>query len=305
MWLRLSLGLAAALVLTGCRTASLQLSPQDWQAWKARRLESIGGTDGWSTLVALFWLPEGTNTLGSSPTAALKLSVDVAPSEVGEIIRSGKKVQFHSGRETEAIVDHQRVYLQQLQSDAGGAKPTVVEAGSLRFFVIQRGDRLGLRVKSPQSPARRDFRGLTYFAYDAAWKIPAHLVPPVGDGPIEVPDIKGNIERQVSPGTLVFFVDGKEHRLVVFNDDETQDLWIVFRDATSGDETYGGGRFVHVPKPGDDGQTWIDFNYAYNPPCAFTPFATCPLAPQENRLDLRIRAGEKKYGENHDNSGEF
>jgi uncharacterized protein (DUF1684 family) len=178
--------------------------------------------------------------------------------------------------------------------DANG--PTIVQMGSVRFNVIKRGDRLGLRVKDAQAPTRTHFAGLDYFPTDVNYRVEARLDPynPVKKIPID--DVTGMRSESDSPGALVFTLDGKEYRLDPIVEEGSDELFIIFRDLTSKDETYPAGRYLYAPKPGPDGRTVIDFNKAYNPPCAFTPYATCPLPPQQNRLDVRIEAGEKRYG---------
>ncbi|HTH50222.1 MAG TPA: DUF1684 domain-containing protein [Candidatus Limnocylindria bacterium] len=117
---------------------------------------------------------------------------------------------------------------------------------------------------------------------------------------MKIADVTGRLKEEPCPGTLVFTVDGQEHRLDVLDDDESHDLWAVFRDRTAGQTTYGGGRFLHVALPGPDNRVVLDFNYAYSPPCAFTPFATCPLPPRQNWLPIAVPAGEKKYRGGHE-----
>lgn len=293
--------MAFALGLSGCATQTVAESKADaWSVWQTKRHESIAGTNGWATLVGLLWLHEGTNTLGSDPASELRLPAGRAPRRVGTVIRAGHSARFVAATAIEAAVDGKPTAETALQSDAEGAEPTVLTLGALRIIVLQRGERLGLRVKDPKAPTRLHFLGLDYFPHDPKWRIAGRFVPAAPPRKLRISDVTGAVNEEVSPGTLVFTVNGREHRLDALDDDETHDLFVIFRDRTAGKTTYGAGRFLHVDKPGADGRVVIDFNYAYNPPCAFTPFATCPIPPKQNWLPIPVAAGEKKYRGGHE-----
>ncbi len=290
---------AIILFLGACvsRTPS-PVEPAEWRTWKDRRSTSIAGTNGWATLVGLFWLPEGTSSLGSNPSNTFTLSPKLSPATVGQFHRAGTNVDFVAATAAEVLANGQSVSSIHLISDANGSEPTTLTSGSLRLYPIQRGNRLGLRVKSPNAPSRRNFKGLDYFPYQPDWRIPAQFEPaPVG-ATVSITDVTGDTKAEPVAGTITFSVgspEGQKYQLLALNDDETHDLWIIFRDSTAGKTTHSGGRFLHLAKPASDGRVILDFNYAYNPPCAFTPFATCPLPPAANRLSMAIPAGEKKY----------
>jgi uncharacterized protein (DUF1684 family) len=165
----------------------------------------------------------------------------------------------------------------------------------VRFNVIKRGDRFGLRVKDSQARTRLEFQGLDYFPIDARWRVNARLEPYNPPKRIPITDVTGMTSESISPGALVFTIDGKEYRLDPVLEEGSDELFIIFKDETSKHDTYPAGRYLYAKKPGPDGKTVVDFNRAYNPPCTFTPFATCPLPPLQNRLPLRIEAGEKRY----------
>ena len=170
-------------------------------------------------------------------------------------------------------------------------EPTLLELGDLRLCVIERGGRLAVRTWDTASPRRREFAGIDHWPVDPRWRLEARFVP-TPDRTLEVPDVLGIVETKESPGEVVFEADGVEHRLEALRGGEDGSMWIVFGDATNGVETYGGGRFVYTAPP--VGETVvIDFNRAYNPPCVFSPFATCPLPWEANRLPIRIEAGER------------
>lgn len=172
----------------------------------------------------------------------------------------------------------------------------VLAYDSLRWFVMRRDGRWAVRLRDRAHLALAAFHGVEYFPVDPAWRVTARLVAHPTPVTIPVPTILGSVNQTPSPGVLHFSLNGTEQRLVALGQPD-KPLSLIFADATSGRETYGSGRFLTVNAPNADGETVIDFNRAYNPPCAFTPFATCPLPPAGNRLAIPIPAGEKKYGD--------
>lgn len=299
-WVRSAVvGLALLLMLTGCRTApDKTLSPAEWRAWQARRAVSIGGTNGWATLVGLPWLAEGASTAGSDPTNDVVFPAGRTPGQVGVFVRQGKSVQFLAAPGAPALLDDQPTVSAALRSDEHG-EPSVLTLGGVRAFVVIRGERVGLRLKDSAAPTRLHFRGLTYFPYDPARRVIAKFVPYDPPKPQPMTDVTGTTTVESCPGALVFTLDGRELRLDALADREEGDLFLLFRDATSGKSTYGSGRYVHAPLPDAAGNVVLDFNFAYNPPCAFTGFATCQLPPRQNWLPVPIEAGEKRYAGGH------
>jgi uncharacterized protein (DUF1684 family) len=170
----------------------------------------------------------------------------------------------------------------------------VLQIGSVRFHVLWREGRLALRVKDSNSPARQAFTEIERFPVDLRWRLEARFEPYEPERSVPVPTVLGYDEVYRVPGALAFDVDGGTHRLEAFLEQGSTDLFIVFGDRTNGTETYGGGRFVYTPPP-RDGAVVLDFNRAYNPPCVFTPHATCALPLPENRLSIRVEAGERRY----------
>jgi uncharacterized protein (DUF1684 family) len=186
-----------------------------------------------------------------------------------------------------------------LVSDAKES-PTVLSSGPLRFFIIERAGTIAVRVRDTASVRRREFRGLQYFPVSTDWVLQARFEPYEPHRTIRIVNILGMEEDMDSPGAVVFTRNGQEIRLdAVLDGAGATDLFIMFADGTSGHDTYGAGRFLHVPFA-TNGQTTLDFNEAYNPPCAFNHFATCPLPPFQNRMTLKVTAGEKNYAQ-HDN----
>ena len=178
-----------------------------------------------------------------------------------------------------------------LATDAKG-KPTVLELGSLSFYAIQRGDRVGVRIKDKESPERAAFKGVDTFTPDPKWRVVAHFVP-YKDKKIPITNVLGQVSDNSSPGAVVFDWQGKTYRLDALGNLK-DGLSLIFGDTTNGKLTYGAGRFLDTDPP-KDGRVVVDFNTAYNPPCAFTAFATCPLPPAQNKLAIAVEAGEKKF----------
>ncbi len=180
-----------------------------------------------------------------------------------------------------------------LRSDAAD-EPTRLSSGSLRIHLVERGGRLAARVADADNPSRRALGPIDAFPVSSAWRFDARFEPHDPPKKIRVTSILGTVEEEISPGAVVFSTAGRTLRLDPILERGETDYWIIFGDHTNGVETYAGGRFVYVPPP-VNGRTVLDFNKAYNPPCVFTPFSTCPLPPPQNRLPIRVEAGEKTY----------
>jgi uncharacterized protein (DUF1684 family) len=267
------------------------------ESWRAERMEGLRRPDGWLSLAGLYWLDEGGNTVGADPASDLVFPAGKAAPRVGVLQRTGRRVRFEAAAGVRVTVDGDPVASRELVSDVGG-EPTTLEHGSLRFYVIERGDRVGLRLKDLDSELLRDFTGIDHYPVDPAWRLAARFVPFAEPKMIPVPNITGDVLEQPSHGRVVFSIGGTEHSLDPLGEPDGK-LFLVFGDETNGDETYGGGRFLYAGPPDADGRLVLDFNRAYNPPCVFTPYATCPLPPPGNRLPLAVLAGEKSFGAGH------
>jgi uncharacterized protein (DUF1684 family) len=263
---------------------SLYAASQTYQSemaeWRRQREAALKADDGWLTVTGLFWLHQGANGFGSAAADEIALPHDPA-------LKSGGSFDLDHGK----VVMRMNGQSRELSADSVGS-PNVVTLGSLSLFVIRRGDRYGIRLRDRNSQLRKEFTGLRYFPLNESYRVSARFVPDARKIPI--PNILGQIEDMSSPGYVEFDLEGRKLRLTPVVE-SPGDLFFIFRDLTSGRDTYGSGRFLHTPMP-KDGKVEMDFNKAYNPPCAFTPFATCPLPPQQNRLPVRIAAGELKYG---------
>ena len=249
------------------------------QAWHERRIASLKRDHGWLSLIALDWLGEGRNEVLSIGTLTLQngtVSFEAA-SDVGAKL-SGKP--FSSGV---------------LRTDADKDGPDKVEIGSRAFIIIKRSDQYALRMWDSSAEARKRFTGIERFPVSGKWRIEARWESYDPPKKVKVPSvIPDQPQDYVMPGVASFTIGGKEYRLEPVLETGTEDLFFIFGDKTNGKDTYGGGRFLYS-KPPKDGKLILDFNKAYNPPCAFTPYATCPLPPESNRLDVRIEAGEKVF----------
>lgn len=268
------------------------------QDWHARRIERLKSPGNWLSLVGLFWLKEGGNRVGSDERNEIVLPKS-APSEVGTLMLTGGKVSFAAAiGVTPTLNGNPVIRLDRVKTD-GEEKPDKIQIGSITFHVIQRGQRVGVRATDTNAPTRKAFTTIETYPVDPKMRIEATWVPFEKAQTIEIATvIPGLTEKYPSHGEAVFTLEGKEHRLRPVVEEGSPDLFLIFGDATNGPETYGAGRFVYV-KPPQDGKITLDFNKAYNPPCAFTPYATCPLPPDENRLPVRIPAGEKNYKGGH------
>ena len=263
-------------------------------AWRARRIARLIGPEGWLALVGLFWLEEGDNPVGSDSSGRVILPADKAPGRVGTIALSKAGGRFEAAPRSGVTILGAAVTTVDLLDDSEG-DPTVLELGSLRFNLIRRFDRLAVRVRDTESPERQGFRGIDSYPIDPSWRFEARYEPHQPTRASRVPTVLGIEEVYATPGALAFVVGGQTHRLEAFLEPGETDLFIVFGDLTNGAETYRGGRYLYTAPPDDRGIVILDFNKAYNPPCVFTPYATCALPLPANRLPLGVEAGEKRY----------
>ena len=288
---------AGAFLLAACGRSS-QVDPVAYQKeiddWRAGRLTRVAGPDGWTTLVGLYWLKPGANRFGSAAGSELELASPGFPAEAGRFSFDGKQVSFTAAKGVSVTSGGKAVTTLPLLTDVDEQGPTVLNLGSASFYAIKRVDRYGVRVKDTQADARVHFKGLEYFPLSQDWRLTARFEPYSPMKKIPIINILGMEEDMDSPGALLFDVDGKQYRLDTVLEDGETDYFVMFADETSGKQTYGAGRFMYV-KPPVDGNTVLDFNKSYNPPCTFSPYATCPLPPPQNRLPLAITAGELKY----------
>lgn len=280
-------------------TKPSETKPLDYEAevraWHEKRIANLTSEEGWLSLVGLHWLKEGDNTFGSAANNALVFPAGT-PGRIGTFTQKDGKVVVKLQPNVSLTLRGQPFTGGELHSDTSGQQPDVLSLGTLRFYVIRRGERFGIRVKDTESPARKKFHGIPTYPVSAAWRIEGRFEPAPTPRKTSVPNVLGLVEEMDSPGTIVFTVNGQEYRLDPVQEPGSDQLFIIFADQTNRTETYGAGRFLYAAPP-KDGKVVLDFNRAYNPPCAFSSYATCPLPPPQNRLKLRVEAGEKRYGD--------
>lgn len=290
--MRLSLAiLAAAIAATPAAAADPAAHRDEVMKWREARVGRLTAPEGWLSLVGLHWIEPGTHRIGSAPDNDLVLAV--GPAHLGTLSLGNGAVTLALADGVEAKIGDGTARSGALAPDSSGA-PTTVRFGEASFSVIERGGKFGLRVRDPQAKTRTGFAGIDYFAIAPDWRFEARFEPHPPGRTIDIVNVLDMLEPMKNPGVVVFTKDGKEHRLEALDDTGDGQLFLIFADRTNGKLTYGPGRFLYAPAP-VDGRTVVDFNRAYNPPCAFTAYSTCPLPPPENRLDLAIEAGEKKY----------
>ncbi|MBL8190716.1 MAG: DUF1684 domain-containing protein [Acidobacteria bacterium] len=265
---------------------------QTIQKWRAEREAKLKADDGWLTVTGLFWLREGQNEFGSAPTNDIVLPPGSAPDKLGSFEWLNGKITLRVAEGAIVTANSKPVRELVLHSETV-KRPEVIEAGDLSFLLLKRGDRWGIRLKDKNSFARQNFTGLRWYPAKESFRIAADFI--AYDQPKDIPivNILGDIENYKSPGLLKFKLNGQEYTLEPVNSGGDR-LFIIFRDLTSNKTTYAASRFLYADAP-KDGKVILDFNQAINPPCAFTAYATCPLPPKQNRLNVAIEAGELIY----------
>jgi hypothetical protein len=306
----LLLGLIPLAFASGTTNAAYRAEIEKWRQQREARLKS---DDGWLTVAGLFWLKEGDNRFGSSPLNDIVLPEATVVAETGNFILRDEKVTLHvnspgTGTKatargaksalTKVLLDGKPVLGDEVMlPDSDDKGPSVLTIGDLTLLVHASGARLGIRLKDKDSRLRREFAGLSWFPVDESYRVTAQYLPYASPKEVQIPNILGDVDKMASPGEVTFTLQGKQLRMEAVQDDPNS-LWFIFRDMTSGKETYGAARFLYSDLP-VNGKVVLDFNKAYNPPCAFNPYTTCPLPPPENRLTVGIEAGEKKYSHGH------
>jgi uncharacterized protein len=286
------------LTLPGCGESLKQkASPgylEEVNQWHERRQARLKEETGWLNLAGLFWLKEGNNTIGSARDN--NIVFHSGPAYIGNLILKDSVVTLKVNDGVEVLSEGKPVKEMVLKDDHSG-NTTYLKTGSLRWYVIKRTKGFAIRLRDLESPLLKEFKGIERFPVNEDWRIEAEFEEYNPPKKIIVPDITGVVDEELSPGAAKFIIDGIEYRLDAV--DAGKRLWFIFADETSGEETYGAGRYLYADKPDSDSFVILDFNLAYNPPCVFTKYATCPFPPQQNYLKLRITAGEKMWNELH------
>lgn len=263
------------------------------EKWRSEQEADLKKETGWLTLAGLFWLKEGINTVGAGEDFDVRLTDNFKKGKFGEIDLKNGVANLKVADGVESQSDDKSITTNiQLVSDEKG-KPTQIRTGSQTFYLIKREERFGIRLKDSQSPARLAFKGQHWFPIDESYKVTARFEAFPEPKEVMVPNVLGGKFKMKSPGNLKFTLKGKECSLQPVEEEDGK-LFIIFGDKSNLNETYKSGRFLYADKPAN-GEAVLDFNKAENPPCAFTPFATCPLPPPGNGLEVEIKAGEKRY----------
>jgi uncharacterized protein (DUF1684 family) len=262
-------------------------------AWNKARVDYLKSDTGWINLAGLFWLQPGYNSIGSANTADVRLKGSNTPKNAGALWLADGKVTLIDNGSKLFKANGQPIH-EKLIFPSGEEKPTTVDISNYRFHIIRRDTKLGVRLRDLKHPALQSFTAIECFPADTQYRVLATLIPAGPYKTIPVTNILGQTTEQPSPGTLLFTLKGKQYALQTLLEEDK--LFIVFGDETNAEETYGAGRFLYAAQPDSSGRVLLDFNKAFNPPCAFTTFATCPLPPKGNQLSLAIRAGEKNNG---------
>ncbi|MBL9118540.1 MAG: DUF1684 domain-containing protein [Phycisphaerae bacterium] len=270
----------------------------EWQRWREARVRSLKAPQSWLTLTGLHFLADGAHTLGSDPSSDVRIDSPAFPARLGQIDVAGELIRFTpaaslDAKEASRVTLHdQPLGMANLRDDRNG-KPSVFIAGPVTLTLVHRNGQAALRVRNDESPVRRRFESIDAFPYDPKFVVEAALRRAPPRSTIDITNVTGHVEQQPLAAVLSVTIQGSQFELSATPGSRPDSLFVVFSDATNGGDTYSGGRFLDVDAPTDQGSVVLDFNRAYNPPCAFTAFATCPMPPRSNRLPFPVKAGER------------
>ena len=280
----------------------------DHAQWVQARSDDLGRPDGWTSLIGLHWVETGRQSVGSAGANDIRLAI--GPDTLGQVELRGGVLYFRAAADAGISVDGKPLQgeIELKPEGRGSGTQLVYDGGKGRISAVERAERLALRVRHADAPSRLAFKGLDFFAPDEAWSVQARFVAHPPGKTLPIVNIIGNVSDSPNPGYVEFDKDGRTWRLEAVGD-PTLGLSLMFQDQTSGKETYAVGRYLHTDAVAADGSVRVDFNRAYNPPCAYTEHATCPLPPPENRfaqkhengdvVRLAVLAGERKYAGLH------
>jgi len=265
------------------------------ETWHQNRENNLKKETGWLTVAGLYWLDEGENTFGSGMENKIVFPTGKAAAQIGSFALSNDEVKLTilphvDVKRNDSLFTNGVIFNKNIEEQS-----IVLTHNNLRWFIIKRGSRYGVRLRDIESDARKNFTSIDRFPVNEQWKMNATFKAPTSKKTIPIHDVIGNTTETTFGGTLTFEMEGKTYSLDATLEGE-DDLFIVFGDYTNGVKTYGAGRFLYTKKPKEGNNVILDFNKSYNPPCAFTDFATCPLPPDQNKLPFEVLAGELKYG---------
>lgn len=272
-------------------TVKTESHQQAVEAWRASRHERLIQPDGWLTLVGLEWLEEGESRIGSASDNEIQLSG--GPDFWGSVVLQNDRLHFKNHDPENVKINGEPLPHAELVPDTAG-EPTVISSGNLSINAIFRGS-YALRIKDSHAKTLQNFKGVDNYPINESWCIDGRFILAAQDEVMEITNVLGQVSESQVFGTFEFDMDGKTHSLLGLGDADSKSLWFIFADRTSGHGTYGAGRYLYTDGMPQNGRLTVDFNKAYNPPCAFNPYSTCPIPPQRNRLNLFVTAGEKDF----------
>ena len=297
--MRIQLLFMYLIILTSCtrsgnpETQNLNEYKKEINNWHNSRIEALLSETGWVNLAGLFWLKEGVNSFGTRPENDLQFPEGSVEQASGYFILANGRVTVKVRPEVNILINVAKATEGEVYSAEN--RNTIMSFGNYRWNVIQREDKFGIRLRNLANPALKNFKGVERFEINPEYRIRATLQKSDTAKTIAITNVLGQTTQQKSPGTAIFEINGKSFSLDLIDEGTGVDYFIVFSDLTNGRTTYESGRFLYVAPPDSDGNMIIDFNKSINPPCAFSPFATCPLPPPQNKLEVMIEAGEKIY----------
>lgn len=286
--------LTIPLLIISCNEPELGQAPlpdnykESINEWKEYRVDVLTGPTNWLRLHAIYWLNEGQNTFGSAEENNITFPEGTIPDTAGVFILSDNTVTMKVS--DEVAITHEGEDVSDFTLFDGENRPRV-QHKDLEWFIDSRGDEHGIRLYNKDSPKADAFDGFPFFPLNPNWHLKAKFIPNSDSTTVTVDNVLEEKVNLISPGNILFEADGQTHEMIAF--EANSGLFIMFNDETNGSETYHAGRYMIIPFADEDGYTILDFNKAYNPPCAFNTFTTCNLPPPENRLEIAIKAGEK------------
>ena len=293
--------LLTLLSIYSCKNETLEAkgSPEYFEEikqWDQKRMERLKADDGWLNLVGRSWLKPGENKFGSAKDNDIVIESNKVPDYMGVFVFQDSTVTMKVNDGVEVLFNGNPVKEMVMIGDTK-KEMTVFQHKSIKWNLMVRNELYGIRFRDLESEAVKNFKGIERFPVNEDWKITAEFKAFNPPKKMSVPNVLGQVDEELSPGAVVFKKGEQNYSIQTI--DAGDKLWLIFADGTSGEETYGGGRFLYTDKADSTGKVIVDFNKAYNPPCVLTKFATCPLPPKENYIKFRITAGEKMWGENH------
>ncbi|WP_164682411.1 DUF1684 domain-containing protein [Cyclonatronum proteinivorum] len=284
------LAAVAALFFAACTAEPTH--EEEVNAWHADRIERLSAERGWLKLAGLFWLNDGTHTFGTDTGNDIVLPENSILPFAGSVTVEGNMITLSPAEDGLFMVSGEALHG---SLTFPSENPVEAEHGRLAFTFIERGGTIGLRLYDQESYVYTGFTGIERFDVQPQYKVEARLIPHEAPASLPILNVLGQVTDTNSPGVLHFELKGESHTLWALGEENDEQLFLTVADETNRDDTFGGGRFLYVPNPGPNGTVMVDFNKLYNPPCALSEYTTCPLPPPENRLPLRIEAGEKRY----------